>query len=154
MNIVQDTGQRRATSPTRNPEMEMHHVQATWTSQRSTTPKAIRNDDVMAFIEMKTRKNEMNKYPTYMISFTKVFKAKQLNQALHLRPRATLRLIQKGPTPWWFTSVTHDCKPSIKIGGRKDRKDPADIDTVDGIPIKDPEDINMNKTVGHCDHRG
>ena len=93
---------------------------------------AIRNDDVMAFIEMKTRKNEMNKYPTYMISFTKVFKAKQLNQVL---------LIVKWADAVGFTSL-HDCKPSIKIGGRKDRKDPADIEPVALIPIKDFQRIN------------
>lgn len=93
---------------------------------------AIRNDDVMAFIEMKTRKNEMHKYPTYMISFTKVFKAKQLNQALHL----PVLLIVKWADAVGFTSL-HNCKPSIKIGGRKDRKDPADIEPVALIPIKD-----------------
>tara|TARA_A100000172_G_scaffold69562_1_gene49661 strand:+ start:942 stop:1388 length:447 start_codon:yes stop_codon:yes gene_type:complete len=93
---------------------------------------AIRSNEVMAFIEMKTRKTEMNKYPSYLISFTKVWKAKQLYQALHL----PVFLLVKWADKIAFTAL-HNCKPKVQIGGRKDRQDPSDIEPVAMIPLED-----------------
>ena len=91
---------------------------------------ALRDQKVAAFVEMKVRTNPANKYSSYMISITKIIKAQQVFQALDI----PVFLLVKWTDSIGFTAL-HKVNATVQIGGRKDRKDPQDIEPVALIPI-------------------
>ena len=91
---------------------------------------AVRDGEVVAFIEMKTRSNKMQHYPTYMISMTKVINAGITNAATGIPCFLVVR---------WVDHVGYvnmsNVKSTVKMGGRTDRSDPQDVEPVCHIDI-------------------
>lgn len=91
---------------------------------------AVRNGEVVAFIEMKTRSNKMQHYPTYMISMTKVINASITGISTGL---PCFLVVQ------WVDGVGYvnmgNVKTTVKMGGRTDRSDPQDVEPVCHIDI-------------------
>jgi hypothetical protein len=86
---------------------------------------AVRSGKVMSFIEMKTRTNPMMKYPTYMISMTKVINAKITNMATGI----PCFLIVKWSDYAGYVSIDN-IETTVTMGGRTDRSDPQDVEPV------------------------
>jgi len=82
-----------------------------------------------ALVEIKTRKNEYNKYPTYMLSAAKwkegLAQAKQLN--------VPSLLVVSFVDGVFLTQLKEDYE--IRKGGRFDRGDPRDLEDCIYIPI-------------------
>ena len=82
------------------------------------------NKELCGFAEIKVRKNLFNKYPTYMISLTKL--------------QAAWSLSKKHKKPCYLVVAWKDCigivdmfsRPYVDVGGRTDRNDAADIEIV------------------------
>ena len=91
---------------------------------------AMRGKLVEAIIEIKTRTNPHNQYPTYMISAEKVCqcmdRSMRLNVPFYLVVNFTDALM-------FWRADTNDF--TVELGGRKDRGDSQDIELVCHIPI-------------------
>lgn len=87
-------------------------------------------DKLYGFAEVKVRNNLFNKYPTYMISLTKL--------------QAAWNLSKKHQKPCYLVVGWSDCigvvdmfsRPYVDVGGRKDRGDAEDIELVCHYDLK------------------
>ena len=90
----------------------------------------IRGDDIVAFAEIKVRKNPMHQYDTYMVSMTKIVHANMIHSAVRL---PCILFVQ------WLDALGYipmnRCDVSLRMGGRSDRNDPLDIEPVCHIDI-------------------
>ena len=95
----------------------------------------VRNGQITALVEVKSRKNKKNAYPTYMISMSKLtsaasYKAIGINCILLIQWSDQIGWIQMNHKEWTF-----------KVGGRKDRNDWQDIEPVGHISVKNFKEI-------------
>ena len=92
---------------------------------------AARDGCVKAWLEIKCRTNDFSKYPTYMIS------ARKIRDGLHLSDITGVPFILV--VSWSdcikFTQVTGNYP--TRSGGRYDRNDALDVETVCDIPLDD-----------------
>lgn len=84
-----------------------------------------------AVVEVKCRTNERLRYPTYAISARKI--ESMLTQAQHLKLDPLLIVRWTDVIGWHRIEGGYD----IKIGGRRDRGDGADIEPMCHIPVGD-----------------
>ena len=89
------------------------------------------NGEVAALVEIKTRKNASNKYPTYMLS------ANKWRNALHLANeyRVPFMLVVEFTDGVYATKIKSDYL--IAKGGRVDRNDSMDIEDCIYIPMSE-----------------
>ena len=97
---------------------------------------SIRKGEAVGFVEIKNRTNKKNKYSTYMISKKKIDSAKQINKSTGLN---TI-LVVKWADELGYVPLNKEYPE--RQGGRYDRNDPADVETVVDI------DILLFKTLG------
>ena len=90
---------------------------------------SIREGEAVGFVEIKNRTNKKNKYSTYMISKKKIDSAKQINKSTGLN---TI-LVVKWADELGYVPLNKDYPE--RQGGRYDRNDPADVETVVDIDI-------------------
>ncbi len=92
---------------------------------------AINNGKVRAFVELRCRSNEYNKYPTCFVTANKLSSAFSMHQATGLKILFLVGWSDK-------IGVANLVKQyPITIGGRFDRNDKADIEALAEIPISD-----------------
>jgi hypothetical protein len=91
---------------------------------------ALKGKNITAFIEVKARTNPMHKYPTYMVSMTKVINA----NAVFIATGTPSLLVVKWTDCIGWVKLNQNNFP-LKIGGRKDRNDSQDIEPVCHIAI-------------------
>ena len=94
----------------------------------------MRDGRCVAFAEIKTRTNESAAYDTYMISLSKLVAAQSLSDFTGL----TVSLIVQWTDRIGITRLCPDgvITPDVFWGGRKDRGDDQDQETVIHIPIE------------------
>jgi hypothetical protein len=90
---------------------------------------SIRKGEAVGFVEIKNRTNKKNKYSTYMISKKKIDSAKQINKSTGLN---TI-LVVKWADELGYVPLNKDYPE--RQGGRYDRNDLADVETVVDIDI-------------------
>ena len=90
---------------------------------------SIKKGEAVGFVEIKNRTNKKNKYSTYMISKKKIDSAKQINKSTGLN---TI-LVVKWADELGYVSLNKDYPE--RQGGRYDRNDLADVETVVDINI-------------------
>lgn len=91
---------------------------------------AVRGSEIRSWIEIKCRKNEMKRYPTYIISLDKILAARRLTQTTALPSILFVR---------WTDSLgfVNLCNQfSYEKGGRIDRNDWQDVEPVAAIPLE------------------
>ena len=93
---------------------------------------AERNGKIVAWIEVKTRKYNMNDFDSFMLSLDKYNASVQLGSITNLPVTLVVRWSDK----IGYADLLH-CRGVIKMGGRKDRGDPQDIQPAVYIPIDD-----------------
>lgn len=97
---------------------------------------AFREGKPFSFIEIKTRTFPKNQFDTSFINLDKLIKAKELSSALEL---GTWLFVQ------WTDQIgcinLNTCEYEIRLGGRTDRNDPADIGPVIHIKVDDFKEL-------------
>ena len=93
---------------------------------------AVRNRKVVAFVEIKHRTNNIDAYPTYMISLAKLQAAKRLSEDGKV---PSFLVVQW--TDIRGTTNLATCNFSIEMGGRTDREDSQDIEPVAHIELSE-----------------
>jgi hypothetical protein len=93
---------------------------------------AERNGKIVAWIEVKTRKYNMNDFDSFMLSLDKYNASVQLGSITNL----PVTLVVRWKDKIGYADLLH-CRGVIKMGGRKDRGDPQDIQPAAYIPIDD-----------------
>lgn len=93
---------------------------------------AERNGKIVAWIEVKTRKYNMNDFDSFMLSLDKYNASVQLGSITNL----PVTLVVRWKDKIGYVDLLH-CRGVIKMGGRKDRGDPQDIQPAAYIPIDD-----------------
>ena len=91
---------------------------------------ALRNKKIVAFIEIKHRTNKIHAYPTYMLSLAKVQAAKRLAEDVRVPPFLVVQWVDA-----LGTTNLANCKFSLEMGGRTDRKDSQDVEPVAHINL-------------------
>ena len=91
---------------------------------------AERNGKIVAWIEVKTRKYNMNDFDSFMLSLDKYNASVQLGSITNL----PVTLVVRWKDKIGYADLLH-CRGVIKMGGRKDRGDPQDIQPAAYIPI-------------------
>ena len=92
---------------------------------------ALSKGQVRAFVELRCRNNNFNKYPTCFISVSKIALAYSLHHATGIKILFLVGWKDK-------VGIANLVKQyPVKIGGRVDRNDKADIEAVAEIPTKD-----------------
>jgi len=86
----------------------------------------------VAWIEVKTRKYNMNDFDSFMLSLDKYNASVQLGSITNL----PVTLVVRWKDKIGYADLLH-CRGVIKMGGRKDRGDPQDIQPAAYIPIDD-----------------
>ena len=89
----------------------------------------VRNKTVVSFIEMKCRTNTVEAFEDYMISLSKILKAKDLHELTGLP--CILFVRWRDAFGWADMRETF----TLSVGGRKDRNDWQDTEPVCLIPI-------------------
>jgi hypothetical protein len=115
-----------------------------------TTPKLSRIDRLIctkkgtlsAIVELKTRTNAHDKYPTYMLSAAKYKEMLALANALKVPALLLVEYTDK------VRVVTLKDTYEFGIGGRTDRDDALDIEQCIYIPITDFRDLNIEVNYG------
>jgi len=87
-----------------------------------------RGEDIKAWAEVKCRRVERQKYPTYIVSLAKV-KAGQRLALAHGVP--FLLVVQWADATGWVIPTLDD----VRVGGRRDRGESLDIEPMVHIPI-------------------
>jgi hypothetical protein len=90
----------------------------------------VRGDDVVAVVEIKCRENAHDKYSTYMLSAHKWMHGVAWEGSLKV---PFLLVVQF--TDGLYYCRPKECKRLVRIGGRVDRNDRADIEPVVHIPM-------------------
>ena len=90
---------------------------------------SIRKGEAVGFVEIKNRTNKKNKYSTYMISKKKIDSAEQINKSTGLNTN----LVVKWADELGYVPLNKDYPE--RQGGRYDRNDLADVETVVDIDI-------------------
>lgn len=104
---------------------------------------AISGGKVKAFVELRCRNNEYEKYPTCFVSASKLSSAHAMYQATGLK---VLFLVSwKDKTG--FTDLVKQYP--ITVGGRLDRNDSADVEALAEIPISDFKIIGRTNEYAH-----
>ena len=98
----------------------------------------LRHDRGVAWAEIKVRTNPRGRYPTYMISLSKVMAARELAGASNL---PSVLIVQWTDSLGYIRMDTLE-NFHIAIGGRTDRNDTQDIEPVVLIPIDDFRGLN------------
>lgn len=93
---------------------------------------AERDGQIRAFLEFKCRTFEMDKYPTFMISMSKMLTARLM---FGVSGKDTY-LIVKWTDKIARCDILH-CKYDVAMGGRRDRGDWQDIDPCCYIPLSE-----------------
>ena len=91
---------------------------------------ATRGRNITAFVEIKARTNPMRRYPTYMISMTKVMSA----NTIFMSTGTPSFLVVRWTDCMGWVQLNQNKFP-LEIGGRKDRRDAQDIEPVCHINI-------------------
>ncbi len=91
---------------------------------------ALRNKKIVAFVEIKHRTNKIHAYPTYMLSLAKVQAAKRLAEDVKVPSFLVVQWIDA-----LGTTNLANCKFSVEMGGRIDRKDSQDVEPVAHINL-------------------
>lgn len=109
-----------------------HHIGNAWgCSMQKLQPRdafdyaAMRGDEIVGFVEIKNRTNPMGRYPTYMISMTKLATA----QSIYLATYVPCVLVVKWSDCIGWISL-NNAEVVLKMGGRSDRNDPQDTEPV------------------------
>jgi len=93
---------------------------------------AERDKEIRAFLELKCRTFEMDKYPTFMISLSKMMWSKLLFGA---SGKETFLIVR------WTDKIARcdllHCDYKVAMGGRRDRGDWQDIDPCCYIPLSE-----------------
>jgi len=93
---------------------------------------AEREGKIVAFMEFKCRTSEMNKYPTYMISMSKMMTARSM---YGVSGKESFLIVQ------WKDKIAKCemlwCKYEVGMGGRTDRGDWQDVDPCCYIPLSE-----------------
>ena len=89
-----------------------------------------KDGDCLGFAEVKTRSFEMNKYPTVMISLSKVMTAKVITETTGL----PCYLIVKYSDV--ISRLDFSDPYELRMGGRADRSDPQDRDICAFYPVE------------------
>lgn len=84
-----------------------------------------------AVVEVKVRRNEHTRYPTYMLSYTKYKSIVAISEAENIPPLLIVRFTDG----LYATKLTGNY--DIKEGGRRDRNNPNDIETCVFIPMQE-----------------
>lgn len=92
---------------------------------------AIRGGAVVGFIETKIRSNRHLQYQTYMISSKKLVAATTTSSVLNVPTVLAVRWTDA----WGYVSLSELPSHEVAIGGRTDRGDPQDMETVALIPM-------------------
>lgn len=87
---------------------------------------------IIGFIEVKTRTIAKSKFPTYIISMSKIQMAKSM---FDTSKQPTFLVVQWTDAIGWCRIDSFEEIPPFKIGGRTDRGDEQDIEPVLHIPI-------------------
>jgi len=122
----------------KNQEEVLKHVQNAWNCQYVKTAHLssvdgflCANNQILALVEVKTRKNASDKYPTYMLSANKWRKALELSD----QHKVPFMLVVK------FTNGVYAAKLKREYpthhGGRYDRNDAMDVEECVYIPMKE-----------------
>lgn len=98
----------------------------------------LRDDRGAAWAEIKVRTNPRGRYPTYMISLSKVMAARELSGASDL---PSVLVVQWTDKLGYIRMDTLE-KFHIAIGGRTDRNDAQDVEPVVLIPIEEFKELN------------
>jgi|TARA_R110000803_G_scaffold82942_5_gene149127 hypothetical protein len=93
---------------------------------------AERDGEIVAFMEFKCRTFEMDKFPTFMISMSKMMTARLL---FGVSGKDTY-LIVKWTDKIARCDIIH-CKYDVAMGGRRDRGDWQDVDPCCYIPLSE-----------------
>lgn len=102
------------------------------------------NQSVRAFVEIKARKNHSQRYPTLLLSLSKLISAQKLSSATS-RPSYLVAAFTDG---LFLTKLTSGQEP-VTIAGRTDRDDPADLEPC--IHFRVPK---MRKVASFNIHKG
>jgi len=86
---------------------------------------------IVAFAEVKARRVRHDKYPTVMISLSKVLKARQLTEATGLPCYLLLRYLD------CLAKLDFAAEFEVMKGGRSDRSDPQDADVCAYYQVSD-----------------
>ena len=92
---------------------------------------AFRDEEAVSFVELKNRKCNKDTYPTYMISLSKLLKAKDYKRNLGL---SSMLCVSWQDQKGWL-NLTNLTDFKIGFGGRYDRNDWQDVEPVIYIPI-------------------
>lgn len=95
---------------------------------------------LLAWLEIKCRRNAMKAYDTYMISADKIMSG--LDLAHHAN--APFLLVVKWSDGIGYTKITKLSDYKIEFKGRDDRNDPNDMEPVAMIPIENFELITVS----------
>jgi len=113
-------------------------IQNIWNCQLNKLPisygldyLAFRDDVAVSFVELKNRSCNKETYPTYMISLSKLLKAKDYKRNLGLS--SILCISWKDQKGW--LNLSNLTNFTIGFGGRYDRNDWQDVEPVAYIPI-------------------
>ena len=98
------------------------------------------SQNVLAFIEVKRRLNNMNAYSTCILSLSKVMAAIEMRKTT----KKNCYFLVAWNDATGIVELTD--KYDVKIGGRKDRNDWQDIEPVVHIPVSDFEVIEKCTT--------
>lgn len=91
---------------------------------------AERSGTIVAWIEVKCRKYNMNDFDTFMLSLDKYLASVELGNTTNL----PVTLVVRWKDKIGYADLLH-CTGVIKMGGRKDRGDPQDVEPAVYIPM-------------------
>jgi hypothetical protein len=90
----------------------------------------VKSGELKAIVEIKNRSNPIARYPTYMISATKISALNAVAAAIKAKP---LLIVQWTDCAGWVD--TNTANGNQGIGGRADRADPMDMEKCCYIPV-------------------
>jgi len=123
----------------KNEDEVAQKISAAWNTKLNKIPikyrvdyAAERNGKIVAWIEVKCRTYNMNDFDTFMLSLDKYNASVELGKITNL----PVTLVVRWKDKIGYADLLH-CRGVIKMGGRKDRGDPQDVEPAVYIPIED-----------------
>jgi hypothetical protein len=92
-----------------------------------------RDGVIVGFAEIKCRNYRSDAFRDYMISLSKIARAREIKRVTGLDTALCVRFTNAD----LMRKITDDRTVSVGMGGRKDRGDPEDIETVAMIPLRE-----------------
>ena len=89
----------------------------------------------LKWIELKARNHEYGAYPTYAISMSKVMRAIALERDTGLPSLLVVRYLNVVYIAYFRSFIGGGGKGFVRVGGRKDRGDPQDVEPMWHLPI-------------------